>query len=139
MIIRWLGAFGAKGSLANCLDWELTLSDREVCAEPCGKDGQDFRVRHARIGLVVTRQAVRRVAKGDVWSEPNRDGYLRPTRRPRSTHGEAFCLPIYSAIIFHGRIFMDEHYQAMIDAAKKYNLPVLKILKNGKTKEVYRP
>lgn len=138
MVIRWLGAFERQTSLPKSLDWELSGSQREVCAEPCGQGAQYSQVRHACVGLVVARHAVRRVAKGDVWSEPDVQGYLRPTRRPMTTHGEAFCRPIYRAIIYQGRVSRAA-YDAVMDAAHKYQLPVLRILRDGQTKEVYRP
>jgi hypothetical protein len=138
MIVRWIGAFGKAPSLPQAFDWELTSSQREVCAEPCGRGACDSRVSHAHVGLVVARHAVRRIAKGDVWSEPDSQGYLRPSRRPNDTHGEAFCRPVYRAIIYRGRI-SKAAYRAVMDAARKYQLPVLRILPDGQTKEVYRP
>jgi len=137
MFIRWLGAYGKAGNLADSMDYEFRGLTREICAEAVGKHFQPA-ITHCKVGLVVKRSAVRRVAKGDVWSEVGQDGRLYPTRRPRGKTREAFCLPVYVAIIYQ-RQLSQENYQTVMTKAREYGLPVLRRLPDGQIKEIWKP
>lgn len=100
-VIRWMGAYGKQNGLEQALMFELFKCNREVAAEPLfrGKSG----VYHAAVGLEVARNKVGRRFTHDVGS--GTVGYfLQRGRDCSETHGEAFCAPVYSAIVVCGEV-----------------------------------
>lgn len=105
-VIRWLGAFRhaqrGQGGLHAALQFELSSPTREVAAEviPTGWGSSIIR---PRVGLLVAPTTVLRRFDSDVWSEIDcTNGRLRPTRGvgcANTEHREAFCLPVFEAIV----------------------------------------
>lgn len=135
-IVRWLGAFGSHGTLGESLSFELTRppSD-EVCAEPV-RGGRSL-ITHAKIGLLVKRQAVKKRFKADVWSVLDGAGRLVKTRKPCSGtapgHQEAWCAPVYVALVVDeaGGKLSPSAYAEVFAASSKFKLPVLAINQHG--------
>ena len=138
MFVRWLGAFrkGAS-SLNESLTYELGRDETdEVACEPLLK--KESEIRQARIGLVVSRQAIISKFTGDVWSEIE-DGKLKPSRKPcKEGHGEAFAHPVYTGIVIdlNGGLYYPAKriVKTLCWISDTYGLPVY-WLKKGQTKE----
>ena len=125
-IVRWLGAFRKGGSLHNSLKWELKENRREVAAEVL-VGGQSHV--QAYIGLRIARGAVRKVFRGDVWSEVTARGTsLKMTRSPSSfsDHTEAFCKPLFTAIVLKGKV-SKKAFKTVLWWSKAMDLPIERI------------
>lgn len=140
MVVRWLGAFGKGSDLATSLSWELT-QDREVAAEHISSG--NGKIRHARVGLLVDKRAVIRVFPGDVWSVAGEDGKLRATRYAsgyalRRRHHEAFCCPVYRAIVIkdHPDRIKPAIMATVRSASASFALPIVWIDGKGKKHSV---
>lgn len=134
-VVRWMGAFGRSDhSLYAALSFELASCNREVAAEPIKHRSY---IDHARVGLLVSRKAVKKVFSGDVWSQ-NENGKLVKTRKPIGNHSEAFCSPDYVAIVVKGNNnFSLEILADIKKISKEYKLPIIYFDNNGNWKEVY--
>lgn len=132
MVIRWLGAFRGSESLQASFAWELSEPSREVAAERVTRR-RPSRIPQALVGLRVQRNSVIRVYPGDVWSGPDADGRLQPTRRGVPTHTEAFCKPRYDAIVLKCPMarLRPEIREAVQAASETFNLPIIVIGKGG--------
>lgn len=131
MLVRWMGAFGHHGTLSQAFDWEFSQS-REVAAESFS--GCVGHIRHARIGLVVAKEAVVKGFRNDVWSRSTTGGLLYATQRTSTPRTEVFCKPQYVAIICkeHPCRMAKEVQEAVRNASCKYNVPVWYFTTNGK-------
>ena len=133
MIIRWLGAFGKSGSLAESIQYEINRAATDEVAAEYITSGVS-QIHHARVGLLVSNRALLKKYNGDCWSVLE-NGKLVKTRNPKhagSSHLEAWVNPIYKAIVIKDRISK----QAMTEVkhlASINDLPIL-ILKGGKLK-----
>lgn len=108
--VRFLGAFGKRGSLADSIKFELHRSKQQVCATilDLGEDSGPYQNTNpsycdirARIGLLVDKKSIRRWYDRDVWSSPKfyNKGYLSFGRCGNDGHNEAWVLPCYKAIV----------------------------------------
>lgn len=133
MVIRWMGAFGKKGSLESSLGWELAqASVRALSAEKLV--GGRSKIKHARVGLLVKNRAILRKYRGDVWSIRRSNGVLVKTRNQDHVfggHTECFVRPDYTGIVIKGTISA-QALQACVRAAEKHNLPLLKLTRDGR-------
>lgn len=142
MIVRWLGCYGKKGSLAESIEFEFTTAKKALCAERILKaKGRKSGVpEYARIGLLVKNSAVVRRFKEDVYSVRNEQGYLRKTRKGCGgfgSHTEVWVLPQYCGIVVRDKwASISREAQTVVkNTAEKYNLPVF-ILANGQLNEM---
>lgn len=108
---------GQRIPLYNSLVFELT-NDREVAATDCVLGA---------VGLEVAHSAVVRSFKGDVWSEPQEDGILKPTRhasKANGNHTEYFCKPNYVAIVINKSRATSQEQSAAVRIANNFNLKI---------------
>jgi hypothetical protein len=140
LMIRWLGAFRHHSSNLNqSMIYELnrSLSD-EVAAEIIGNDGS--KIHKAKVGLLLSREAVKKTFNGDCWSEyVEETGKLHKTRNPRSAnsdHREAWVLPQYVGIVVRGSDMPRRITRTLKWVSKEYNLPIYRLNKKGELKEI---
>jgi len=144
MYVRWLGAFGKSNNLHTSLDWELSQTNKEVCAENILKNSYS-NILHAKVGLLIPSSAVVKKFNGDCWSKYNNNNMLYKTRNPKnanSEHLEVFCKPIYKGIIIkggynptYGFFNLPKKIRSTIKYfSKKYHLPIYYFQENGNIK-----
>ena len=129
MFVRWMGAFGKKGSLYSSLNWELLNCSKEVACEHLSKGKSS--IHQSKVGLIIPKSAILKMYSGDVWSEYKGDK-LVPTRHIRNyTHKqyhECFAKPLGTIkglkIIVQGKI-LNKTLRQVKNLAKKYNLEVV--------------
>lgn len=134
MVIRWLGAFGKAGSLAESIAWELTQESASALAAEKLVGGKS-QIHHASVGLLVKNRAILRRYAADVWSRRRSNGKLVATRRETAfgvgKQAECFVLPDFAAIVISGKI----SHAALADcrtAAETHNINLLRLTREGR-------
>ena len=79
--VRWMGAYGKKGSLENSIQFEMNrkATDEVACEGICGFT----RMQHCRVGLLVDKKNIITSFNGDCYSRKLPNGKLEKTRNPR--------------------------------------------------------
>lgn len=142
MYVRWLGAFGKKGTLHDAFLFELSRTSPVACEKIRGKGTGKSYVDHARIGLALDPQAVYKRFKGDVWSLYNDKGQLYQTRYDYDApckQWECWAEPQYTAIVISNGSFATLSANAketIREIVSLYNLPVYRLAKGKLIEEV---
>jgi hypothetical protein len=106
IIIRWLGAFGKKGTLQESLNFELSgKSDKlEIAAEPLVNYTSN--IDHVKVGLLVKNSYMVKYFNGDCWSVYNEENKLYKKRNPKQSNLHRECWIKYSnANCFKGIVY----------------------------------
>lgn len=143
--VRWMLAYAnTEGSLADALYRELVIlsgSKMEVACEPIKTSSY---IHHVTVGLLLGRDAIKKVFPSDVYSfRQVGDWKLTKSRKPKNLagyHGEAFALPRYIGIVINKKLHsLDaETREAVVGASKKYNLPLIYFDNNGTFKTILK-
>lgn len=130
--VRFLGAYGKKGSLADSIRFELSRPTQQVCAtvlsldpneDPYSNVNLSYCDIRARIGLLVDKKSIKRWYDCDVWSQPKpwNKGYLRFGRCGNYRHNEAWVLPCYKALVTleHPSRYSKEIRKSLVESGLK--------------------
>lgn len=146
MFVRWLGAFRqGRGSLEDSIRFEIEEANGIFACEHI-RAGEKKLV-PGGIGLLVRKEAIKKVFKGDVWSinyAPLKDKgrtELLKTRPPqKSGHREAWLNTspndsAYVGIVVRGGLFnlKNSTRETVIRLSKEFGLPI-HVLKREKNK-----